>query len=263
MKITRESLHGHQRLPRIGFGPIALWPRLQNPLGFCLFVTAFYFAYSYGMSFSQACAAPFWFPDSVLLCALLLTQPRRWWLLIVAVLPIRLLVGFSFHVPLWFLLGAFAIDSAKGLLTAAVLRRFIKDPLRLETVREFGVFCLFAVLLIPAAAAFAGAALRHARGYAYWPAWEQWFLGNVLTHLVLDVQLGRISGIELQRQLTASGVRTPVIFLTAHDAPGARERALAAGCTGYFRKTDSGAEVIEAIRRAVAPTLDPTRKTAD
>ena len=70
--------------------------------------------------------------------------------------------------------------------------------------------------------------------------------------LVLDVQLGGISGIELQRQLTASGVRTPVIFITAHDAPEARERALAAGCTGYFRKTDSGAEVIEAIRRAVA-----------
>ena len=79
MKITREYLQGHQRLPRIGFGLIALWPRLQNLLGFCLFVTAFYFACRYGMSFSQACAAPFWFPDSVLLCALLLIQPRRWW----------------------------------------------------------------------------------------------------------------------------------------------------------------------------------------
>ena len=42
-----------------------------------------------------------------------------------------------------------------------------------------------AVLLIPAASAFAGAALRHAHGYDYWPAWEQWFLGNVLTHLVV------------------------------------------------------------------------------
>ena len=147
MNIMREYLQGNQRLPRIGFGLIARWPLLRYLLWFCLFETAFYFAYRYGMSFSQACAAPFWFPDSVLLCALLLTQPRRWWLLVLAVLPIRLFVGFSFHVPLWFLLGAFAIDSAKGLLTAAVLRRFIKNPLRLETVREFGVFCLFAVLL--------------------------------------------------------------------------------------------------------------------
>ena len=68
--------------------------------------------------------------------------------------------------------------------------------------------------------------------------------------LVLDVQLCGISGIELQQQLAASGERTPVIFITGHDAPEAREQALAAGCTGYFRKTDSGAEVIEAIRRA-------------
>ena len=52
-----------------------------------------------------------------------LTQPRLV-VLVVAVLPIRLFVGFSFDVPLWFLLGAFAIDSAKGLLTAAILRRF-------------------------------------------------------------------------------------------------------------------------------------------
>src|SRR6516165_1028865 len=68
--------------------------------------------------------------------------------------------------------------------------------------------------------------------------------------LVLDVLLGGISGIELQGQLAGSGVRTPVIFITAYDAPEVRERVLAAGCSGYFRKSDSGAKVIEAIRRA-------------
>ena len=70
--------------------------------------------------------------------------------------------------------------------------------------------------------------------------------------LVLDVQLGGISGIELQQRLAASGERTPVIFITAHDEPETREEALAAGCAGYFRKNDSGAEVIDAIRRAAA-----------
>jgi C4-dicarboxylate-specific signal transduction histidine kinase len=47
------------------------------------------------------------------------------------------------------------------------------------------VFCLFAVLLIPAASAFGGAAIRYSLGYAYWPAWEQWFMGNALAHLVV------------------------------------------------------------------------------
>lgn len=70
--------------------------------------------------------------------------------------------------------------------------------------------------------------------------------------LVLDVQLGGISGIELQRQLVAKGGTPPVIFITAHDDPDARTQAQAAGCAAYFRKADSGSEVIEAIRRAVA-----------
>ncbi len=68
--------------------------------------------------------------------------------------------------------------------------------------------------------------------------------------LLLDVQLGGISGIELQRQLAASGKKTPVIFLTAYDNPEWRAQAFAGGCAAYFRKTDAGAEVIEAIRQA-------------
>jgi FixJ family two-component response regulator len=67
--------------------------------------------------------------------------------------------------------------------------------------------------------------------------------------LLLDIQLGGMSGIELARRLVAEGGHTPVIFITAHDDPEARADAEAAGCAAYFRKTDSGAEVLEAIRR--------------
>ena len=70
--------------------------------------------------------------------------------------------------------------------------------------------------------------------------------------LVLDIQLGGMSGIELQRQLVAAGEKTPVIFITAHDDLEARAEAEAAGCAAYFRKIDSGAQVIEAIRRLAA-----------
>ena len=68
--------------------------------------------------------------------------------------------------------------------------------------------------------------------------------------LVLDIQLGGMSGIELQRQLQASGSSTPVIYITAHDEPETREQARAAGCAGYFRKTAPGQDVLRAIRRA-------------
>jgi FixJ family two-component response regulator len=70
--------------------------------------------------------------------------------------------------------------------------------------------------------------------------------------LLLDVQLEGLSGIELRSQLIASGDRTPVIFITAHDEPGTRKQALAMGCAAYFRKTDPGHAVLAAIRQAVA-----------
>jgi len=68
--------------------------------------------------------------------------------------------------------------------------------------------------------------------------------------LVLDIHLGAMSGIELAQRLAAEGWRTPIIFITAHDDPEACAAAEAVGCAAYFRKTDSGEEVIDAIRRA-------------
>lgn len=68
--------------------------------------------------------------------------------------------------------------------------------------------------------------------------------------LVLDIQLGGISGFELQRRLASAGAGPPVVFLTAHDEPETIEQASRTGCA-YLRKTDPGRSVIEAIRRAV------------
>jgi len=69
--------------------------------------------------------------------------------------------------------------------------------------------------------------------------------------LVLDVQLGGMSGLELSRYLIAENDTTPVIFITAHDDPAAKAEAEANGCRGYFRKTDSGKDVLAAIHRAI------------
>src|SRR5689334_294866 len=136
--------------------------------GLCLFEAGFFIAFHYGMSFSHALASPFWFPDSVLLCALLLSPPRRWWLFIVAALPVRIFISAPFALPPWFVLATFAIDSAKGLVAASILRRFA-NPVRLETWREVTTFSVFIVLLIPAISAVFGAGARHhLLGHAYW-----------------------------------------------------------------------------------------------
>jgi len=78
--------------------------------------------------------------------------------------------------------------------------------------------------------------------------------------LVLDIQLKGMSGVELQRRLAAVNITTPIIFITAYDEPQVRAQAEAFGCAGYFRKTDSSADVLAAIRHAVhAETSVPPR----
>ena len=68
--------------------------------------------------------------------------------------------------------------------------------------------------------------------------------------LLLDIQLRGMSGIELCRRLAAVKDPTPVIFITAYDDPEVRADALASGGAGYFRKTDPGEQLLDAIRRA-------------
>ena len=75
--------------------------------------------------------------------------------------------------------------------------------------------------------------------------------------LVIDIHLGGMSGLELRSRLAADEDLTPVIFITAQDEPEVRARAEAAGCAGFFRKTDSGTDVLAAIRRASQPPKGP------
>jgi PAS domain S-box-containing protein len=159
--------------------------RTRDAAWFAAFVLAYYFAYRFGMSFSEATASPSWFPDSVLLCALLKSKPRNWWFLLLAALPIRLFSWVAHDIPTWFLLTTYSIDCTKAVLGAFVMRRFMADPLRFGTLREFLIFLLVVVTTIPALSAFAGAALRELRGFAYWPSYKQWFLGDAVAQAVV------------------------------------------------------------------------------
>ena len=71
--------------------------------------------------------------------------------------------------------------------------------------------------------------------------------------LVLDIQLGGMSGLELQQRLRKLGAPAPIIFVTAHDAPGVREEAERAGCSAYFLKPVHRKSLVEAIAKAVHP----------
>ena len=69
--------------------------------------------------------------------------------------------------------------------------------------------------------------------------------------LILDVQLPGLSGLELQSKLAALGSTVPIIFITAHDDPNARSRALNGGAADFLEKPFDDEELIAAIHAAL------------
>jgi FixJ family two-component response regulator len=56
------------------------------------------------------------------------------------------------------------------------------------------------------------------------------------TCLILDIQLGAMSGLDLARKLAAVGLSFPIIFMTGSDDEKFRRDAMDLGCVAYFRK---------------------------
>ena len=77
------------------------------------------------------------------------------------------------------------------------------------------------------------------------------FLENIASceadYLLLDIHLGGMSGIDLQRRLTSSRTDLPVIFMTAIDNEATRQEAFDAGCIAYLRKPFLAKLLIDAI----------------
>jgi FixJ family two-component response regulator len=69
--------------------------------------------------------------------------------------------------------------------------------------------------------------------------------------LLVDIQLGGMTGIELRRRLTSSGFTTPVIFMTASDDDLIRKQALEEGCAAFLHKPFRAPILIDAIRKAL------------
>lgn len=67
--------------------------------------------------------------------------------------------------------------------------------------------------------------------------------------LLLDINLGGISGIDLQRQLIASGTDLPVIMMTALNNEVTRQEALDSGCIAYLKKPFMSKVLLDAIGR--------------
>jgi signal transduction histidine kinase len=161
----------------------------RGVFGFIVFFVGLALAYHFGMSSSNAVPAVLWLPDSVLLCALLFSSPRRWWVYLLVTLPVRLYVGIHAGIPLRLILVTFPNDCLKAMLSAWLLRRVASGRFALDSLAGLRTFIGVAVLLSPALSAVAGAAVRGLALEAFWTNWYQWFLGDALAALVLTPTL--------------------------------------------------------------------------
>ena len=69
--------------------------------------------------------------------------------------------------------------------------------------------------------------------------------------VVVDIQLGGISGVELGRQLSAKGFTFPIIFITGSRDELHRQQAIDLGCVAFLLKPFPSDRLIEAITSAI------------
>jgi FixJ family two-component response regulator len=76
--------------------------------------------------------------------------------------------------------------------------------------------------------------------------------------LILDVQLPGLTGLEFQQVLAQTGVRIPIIFVTAHGDVRMTSRAMKAGAIDFLTKPFQKDEFLAAVRSAL--TRDRARR---
>jgi len=69
--------------------------------------------------------------------------------------------------------------------------------------------------------------------------------------VLLDIDLGGESGINLRRRLEAQESKLPVIFITALESDAVRREAISSGCVAFLRKPFQAQQLVAALAKAL------------
>ena len=158
----------------------------------CLLALSYYLgaeAAFYVGTLSDRIFAPFWPPNVILFCALLLVERRHWWLCIAAAFPAHVVAEVGVGMGPAQLLVAFVTNCAVAMLNAYGVRRFMVGPDWFGTLRQAGTYVLVTVIVSPAVSALGGAFVPLlSQGEiinSYWVSWAHWYSANALASATL------------------------------------------------------------------------------
>jgi two-component system, LuxR family, sensor kinase FixL len=121
----------------------------------------------FSLTFRPHPVSVLWPPNSVLVAALLLTQPRNWWVVLLAALPAHLAAQLQSQVPPLMILCWFISNSCEAIIGAGLMRYLVGGPVRFTRLRNVGLFCLCVVFIGPFLSSFLDAA------FVVWNRWGQ------------------------------------------------------------------------------------------
>jgi FixJ family two-component response regulator len=81
--------------------------------------------------------------------------------------------------------------------------------------------------------------------------------------LILDVELPGLSGLDLQAELTKSGVDMPIIFLTGRGDIPMSVRAMKAGAVGFLTKPFRKEELFDAVHEALLRDRESRKRRSE
>src|SRR5213595_2982081 len=108
-----------------------------------------------------------WPPNSVLVASLLLTPPRSWWFVLLAAFPAHLAAQLQSDVPPLMIMCWFISNASESVISAGFMYYVIGGPMRFQSLRNVGIFCLCVVFLGPFLSSFLDAA------FVVWNHWGQ------------------------------------------------------------------------------------------
>ena len=169
--------------------PSAVFDRHLLTIGLWVFA-GYYLGCKIGfaLTFQPHPVSVLWPPNSVLVAALLLTQPRNWWVVLLAALPAHLAAQLQSHVPPVMIFCWFLSNSCEALIGAGLMRYLVAGPIRFVTLRNVGLFCLCVVFIAPFVSSFLDAALVVWNDWGkdtYWELIRVRLFSNALAALII------------------------------------------------------------------------------